>query len=231
MIRTKGRRRLACHHEAGHALVRWFFGHRTDRAVVLTVEEVLAGVKVENRKGIAVECEGVVEGYDICGYPFGPIQLAGGGAEEAKFNRHRAIARDIELINCYAGFYAEALYSRVPAGEAMFAGGLADMNHARIVLDAWPLSAEERRVVELNADARAKALVRSPKGRAAIKAIADVLMDRGEIDGDEIAGLCRVAYDGLECAFGAWSNHWPPTLTRIRSGHIPEPPSASRAVA
>ena len=69
MIRTTGRRPLTCHHEAGHALVRWYFGHRTDRAVVLTVEEVCAGRQVENRRGVMVACEGLVDGYDISTLP------------------------------------------------------------------------------------------------------------------------------------------------------------------
>jgi len=43
VVRTSGRRMLTCHHEVGHALVLWFFGYDTDKATVLTVEEVRAG--------------------------------------------------------------------------------------------------------------------------------------------------------------------------------------------
>lgn len=46
MSRVKGRCPLTCHHEGGHALVRWFFGYHTDRAVVQTVEELIAGKRV-----------------------------------------------------------------------------------------------------------------------------------------------------------------------------------------
>ncbi len=50
MIRTKGRRRLACYHEAGHALARWWMGFHTENVVVLTVEQVRAGVTVLDRR-------------------------------------------------------------------------------------------------------------------------------------------------------------------------------------
>ena len=44
MIRTRGRRPLTCHHEAGHAVARWWLGFHLDDATVLSVEEVRAGV-------------------------------------------------------------------------------------------------------------------------------------------------------------------------------------------
>ena len=218
------RRRLACHHEAGHALVRWFFGYDTDKAVVLTVEEVRAGQMVENRRGVLVACEGLVDGYDIIGYPFGPMVISNAepGEQEA-FDRARAIARDIELINCEAGFYAEARYRRVSAGGCMFEGGMEDMKHFRMVLDAWNLPPEYRREVSDLAEARASALVRSPMGAAAIRALADRLMEEGEVEGDEIAAVFRQAYGDRQCPYGAWDAHWPPTLAQIRAGFIPEP--------
>ena len=73
MSRMKGRRSLTCHHEAGHALARWFFGYDTDRAVVQPVEAFLAGRRIRDRRGRLVTCEGMVTGYDICGWPFGRL--------------------------------------------------------------------------------------------------------------------------------------------------------------
>lgn len=219
------RRPLTCHHEAGHALVRWFFGYHTDRAVVQTVEALLAGKRVRDRRGRLVSCEGLVTGYDICGWPFGPLKISGSAEDQAECNRVRAVSRDIELINCYAGFYAEAAYTRRSVGGCMLAGGGGDMKNSRAILDAWDLPEEEYRAVTLAAEARASALVRSPQGAAAIKAIADVLMLRGQISGDRIASLCRTAYGGRECAYGAWMDQWPPTLDQIRAGYIPERPA------
>lgn len=222
IIRTKGRRRLACHHEAGHALARWYFGHLTDRVVVLTVEQVLAGETIEDGRGRKRQCEGLCEGYDIIGYPYGPLHLAGDPEGEAKVNHHRAISRDVDLIHCLAGFYAEAHYGRVSPNAAMFAGGMEDMAHIKTVLDAWDLPNSERRALEALAEKRAAALVHSPKGAAAIRTLADALIDRGEVEFEEIGAIFRAAYDGHECRFGAWNAHWPPTLAQLRAGFIPE---------
>lgn len=233
MVRASNRRRpMTCHHEAGHALARWYFGHRTDHAVVFTPAEVWAGVQIETRRGWHSTCEGIVDGYDICSYPFGPLNVSSEYPEQgAELNRLRSISRDVDLINCLAGFYAEAAYRRASVAECMFAGGAGDMKHLRIILDAWPMSEAERNDLCREAEARAAALVRSRMGAAAIRAVADRLLARGYLDGDEIASLCRSAYGDRECAFGAWSHHWPPSLAQIRSGHIPPPPDASRAVA
>ena len=232
MIRSKGRRPLTCHHEAGHALARWYFGHRINRAIVLTVEQVRAGVQMENRRGIpVVGCEGMVDAYSICGYPYGPARMTIDPADATTdFLRLWCVSRDIALIECYAGFYAEAAYRRCSVAGSMLAGGDRDMKSAEAILGGWNLSEEERRSLSLAAEDRASALVRSRMGSAAIQSIATSLMIHGEIDGDEIASLCRAAYGDRECAFGAWSDHWPPTLAQIRSGHIPDPPAPTRAV-
>lgn len=216
-----GRRRLACHHEAGHALVRWYFGHRTDRAVVLTAEEVRAGARVENRKGGLVLCEGVVEGYDIHGYPWGPVDVAGTPEEKARCAHLRAMGRDIELMNCAAGIAAEAAYRKISAFACALWGGRGDLETSERILGAWFTDTAESRDAALAAEQRASALVRSKSGAAAIRSMADALMQAGEIDGDEISSLCRVAYGGRECPFGGWSAYWPPTLAQLRSGFVP----------
>lgn len=222
MIRTKGRRRLACHHEAGHALARWFFGHLTDRVVVLTVEQVLAGETIKDDRGREICCEGLCEGYDILGFPFGPVHIAGDPEEEARVNYHRAVMRDVELIFCHAGFFAEAHYGKVCPIACMFSGGLEDMENVKSVFDAWEMHGDERHVLAALTEKRAAALVRSPKGAAAIRALADALMERGEVEGEEIGAIFRCVYDGRQCQFGAWNAHWPPTLAQLRSGYVPE---------
>lgn len=216
------RRRLTCHHEAAHSLVRWFFGYSTERAIVLTVEEVRARVPIIRLDDEPVFCEGLVEGYDIIGPPFGPVSVGGTRKEEDERNRIRSIARDIDLINCYAGFVAEAHYLHISTNVAMFNGGMPDIEHARMLADAWHLPSEEAKALHDASQRRAAALVRSPSGSAAIRAMADAIMDGGEIDGNEIAELCRPAYGGRQCEFGAWNRCWPPTLAQLRAGYIPE---------
>ncbi len=220
--RGKGRRRLVCHHEAGHALARWYFGHLTDRVTVLTAEQVRAGETIEDERGRRVPCEGLCEGYDIIGYPFGPTRIEGGPEKQARINHALAVSRDVELIHCVAGFYAEADYGRLSPSACMFSGGLKDMARLKIVLDAWDLHDDEGHASAALAGKRATALVRSPKGAAAIGALADALMERGEVECEEIGTIFRGAYDGRECRFGAWNAHWPPTLDQLRAGFIPE---------
>lgn len=223
MVRTKGRRRLTCHHEAGHALTRWYFGHKTDRALVLTVDEVRAGKTVKSRKGVdIVSCEGIVEGYDIHSCPYGPMRTAGSAEEQNHSNYLRAISRDIELINCFAGFTAEAHYRHASVSACLLAGGIQDMQHAQGLVDAWDLPHEEQRELLRLSELRAVALVRSKLGSVAIKAIANALMERGRLTGGQIARLCRNAYGGRECAHGAWNAHWPATPKQIRGDFIPE---------
>lgn len=217
-----GRRRLTCHHEAGHALVRWYFGHRTDRAVVLTVDEVRAGAKIENRRGGLVACEGIVDGYDIHGAPWGPLPIAGTREDQDRLAHLRAVDRDVELMNCAAGIAAEAAYRKASAFACALWGGEGDLRTSGQILDAWYADPLESREAALAAERRAVALVRSRPGAAAIRTMADALMQAGEIDGDEIASICREAYGGRECPFGAWAKHWPPTLAQIRGGFIPE---------
>lgn len=223
MLLPRGRRRLTCHHEAGHALTRWYFGHRSDRAVVLSVEEVRAGRTVENRRGVEVVCEGLVDGWEIHEPPFGPRDYGGSPETLAAIQRGREISRDIDLVNCAAGMAAEAAYRRVSGFMVAIGGGDGDMKFARAIREAWFPDEADNREAAFLAERRAAALVRSAPGSAAIRAMAAALLDRGEIDGDEIGTLCRGAYGGRECRFGAWNDHWPPTLAQLRAGFIPEP--------
>lgn len=222
MIRTGGRRRLTCHHEAGHALVRWYFGHGTDRAVVLTVEEVRAGKLIKGWRGEPHAAEGSVVGYPIHEPPFGPTPQP---FRDDVLEHRREVARDIALIDCAAGIMAEAAHSRASVGWVGFVGGGGDLTTSREILAAWfPGDDEARATASRQAQQqRASALVRSAPGTAAIRSMAAALHKKGEVSGEEIGELFRSAYGGRECRFGAWIAHWPPTLAQIRTGFIPEP--------
>lgn len=207
MTGATGRRRRTCHHEAGHALVRWYFGHGTDRAVVLTVEEVRAGKLIEGWRGEPHAAEGSVVGYLIHEPPFGPTPQP--FLNEA-LERRREVARDIALIDCAAGIMAEAAYSRAGVAWAGFVGGGGDLKSSREILDAWfPEDDEARATASRQAQQRASALVRSASGAAAIRSVAAALYEGGELSGEEIGELFRSAYGGRECRFGAWIEHWP----------------------
>ncbi|MCJ2093982.1 MULTISPECIES: hypothetical protein [unclassified Methylobacterium] len=216
------RRRATCHHEAGHAFVRWFFGFRTDRAVVQTGEEIRAGKRLRGRDGGLFTCHGMVSGEPIHEWPFRPWPLAGSPEQQAAGLRWWTYRRDVELIHCYAGFHAEAHYQRVDPTAAMLGGGGADMERFSAIMEGWSLDKAARSELEAKVDAWTRGLVRSPLGSAAIQAVASALMARGRLSGAQIAILCRQTYGGRECAFEAWATCWPPTMAQIRAGYIPE---------
>lgn len=224
---THGRRRLTCHHEGGHALARWYFGHRTRSAVVLSLGEVRLGRTIKNWVGEEFHCEGMVDGWQIHSPPFGPNRYPGPSDMTAYLSRCREVSRDIELINCAAGIAAEATYRRLSMKDCAEGGGASDMRYAHAILEAW-FTCEDRRREQMSlAVRRATALVRSAAGSRAICAMADALMERGKLDGDEIEALCRRAYGGQQCSFGGWTAQWPPSLSQIRTGFIPEPLSCA----
>lgn len=227
MTKASRRRRKTCHHEAGHALVRWFFGFEVERVVVQTVESVRAGRRLRTLGGRLVTCEGMVSGPDILSWPYGPQLVYGGLRDQAEYHRWRRYRRDVELIDCCAGYHAEAHYGRLHPTAAALMGGGDDIAQHSTVMRAWfpgvgPLDGHSvyeglhRRV-----DRWARALVRSPMGSAAIHAMAEKLRTRGRLSGVQVAAVCRDAYGGRECAFEAWAGRWPPTEKQLRDGFIP----------
>lgn len=222
------RRLGVCEHEAGHALARWFFGFGTDRAVVMTPAEFLAGRRFRTGRGALVSCEGLVEGHDILPWPYGPREAIGGRAEQVREDRWRTCRRDVELIGCYAGFHAEAYGRGIHPMTAALAGGHQDLAQFTLVMAAWfpGVGPRDRHVgyeaLEKDVSAWARALVRSATGWAAIQDMAAVLRRRGRLSGRQIATACRRAYGGRECPFDAWVPHWPPTTRQLRDGYVPE---------
>jgi hypothetical protein len=233
MARVKGRRRITCFHEAGHCLARWYFGYSFDRVVVLTVEEVRAGVEPLNRRDIPVRgCEGMIDGYDIDNPAMTRNTVARSEPAELRswLARNVGICNEIGLIDCCAGIDAEARYTKRSSAACALAGGGGDMQRFRRILERWWPDPSEQRTIALAAEQRSRALVRSREGWAALTAIADELMTRGELAGEEASALCRAAYGGREPQFGCWhEQHWPPSLEMIRAGVIPDPPPLNPA--
>ncbi len=228
MIRTKGRRRLACYHEAGHALARWWMGFHTENVVVLTVEQVRAGVTVLDRRDREHAVEGMVNGYDIH-MPLAREMVAGArDADRAWLSRQVEVRTDMALMELYAGPFAEVRFRKCAALACFMFGGDQDMAQAREIAAAWFDDEVDRRAAHFRADRRAAALVRSRKGWMAISALASAVFRKGEIDGDEVDALCAGVYGG-EFRYGVWDKAWPPTLEQIRDGHIPEPAQQEQA--
>lgn len=228
-MRLKGRRRLACYHEAGHALARWWLGFSTDNVVVLSVEQVLARAGILDRRGcLRFGCEGLVNGYEII--VFGERKdLAEGYDDERRawLVRQCEARAEMEIMSCYIGPYAEARFTKCGALGCFLGGGEGDLADVQRIIEAW-FDGDPDKTVRVRADGIARSLVRSEKGWKAITVMAEALHRKGEIDGDEIDAICSEAY-GQPLEYGAWLNSWPPTPKQIRDGYIPVRPPQMQA--
>lgn len=218
MGHSTGRRRLTCYHEAGHCLGRWYFGFATHRASVLTQEQVRFGCTIEDTQAREVRAEGSVDGHDIH-FPYSLEMMNFQDADaSAVFARSGPVRAEIALINCFIGVVAEARFRRASLIACFINGGSEDLEQAQEIADLWlsrsaaPLATAQR---------RAQALVRSTPGWAAISAVADQLWARGEIDGDHVDELCQKAFNGRSPVYDCWADHWPPALSDLRAGVIP----------
>ncbi len=70
-------------------------------------------------------------------------------------------------------------------------------------------------------DAAPRALVRSELGWRAIERMVDVLMERGVLEYEEAKAILADAYGAPMPRFGAWADHWLPSLDAIRAGWLP----------
>ncbi len=206
MIKTRGRRPLTCHHEAGHAVARWWLGHLADQAVVLTMDEVRAGVTIPGRRGREQQSEGSVVGYDL--------------VEPHMRGQERAFRTEANFVEQLAGSYAEACYRRRSVSLCLFEGGAGDLAElARLRIETFGDDPEGQRAV-MRADSISRTLVRSPMGAAAVRVVADTLLARGRINFLQIDALCSAAY-GAPFAYDRWSGAWPPTPAQVRDGYLP----------
>ncbi len=221
--RSAVRRPLVCYHEAGHAFARWFFGHYTYRAVVLTRDQVLRGDWPVDRKGrVQRDAEGAVDGYDMGPNPFiSPKidEIAFEGEDGDRIRREMRIGAEIDLVDCAIAYTAEARYMKTSASACLLEGGQADALRA-LATAGWLHSTEAEKWSALALSTRrASALVRSSKGWRAISAIANALIDRGIIDGDDIDTVCCKAY-GIDEQHRREAVHdaWPWPMNALKAG-------------
>ena len=210
---TLGRRKAVCVHEAGHCLARWYCGHATAYAEVRTLEQLLD----------ASEIEGQVHGYRIpTNYPYEQIARFYPPDLREKVLREAKISIEMAMVEALAGSAAEARYRRRAPLGCLRTTGAADMESVGKLIAWWP-PGKEGLTAYHDARNRTDMLVRSDKGWAAITAIADALMARGRVDGEEIETLCRIAYGGQRPTLGTWHKHWPPTESMFWFEGIPKP--------
>ena len=226
-----GRRFMACYHEAGHCLARWWFGHSFDRVLVLTAEEVARKVQPLNRRGVPTpDIEGFMDCFDLVSYACTPDLLDNIKGEPdlvARFRRNTRVLVEMSLVENFIGAAAEARYRKCSFIGAMLAGGGEDLAQARQTLDTWFADPEAWNAAAAQAEQRAMALVRSESGWLAVIALANALMDRGELQWDEAEPLLSAAYGCDMPNANAWMASWPPSLDMIRDGQFPAQEIAS----
>ena len=81
----------------------------------------------------------------------------------------------------------------------------------------------EQAKIRQRAQALAEALIRSAPGWRFIELLAEKLLavKHGTLQHRSCVAIFRKAFGLSPPAFGAWNNHWPPTLARVRVGWLP----------
>ena len=178
---NKRPRRTAIH-EAGHALAFWWNDQHIERVTVRTRTEAFIGPMIDLR-GNPQNVEGLVEA-DYC-VPQPSVNAP--GIAEYLPSMVESIERD--LLHCFAGPVAEAVYRHSKSDKFISASGWGDRRRGYELISLLParklLDAESRAI------ARSSCLVR--RYWAAVSAVADLLQEHGTVDGEAITALlCEV---------------------------------------
>ncbi|NMF99553.1 hypothetical protein GPA27_19430 [Aromatoleum toluolicum] len=167
--------RVVAIHEAGHCLAHWWNGQSIHRVIVRpsSVRE-----PVIDRRGREVRCQGLTEASSFISSPaFIPL-----------LPPRPDLLEDVErdLLHAYAGPVAESRQNHGSLVVVLLtSAGAGDSQHADELLALLP--EDQRR----GASARALARSRSLVGRywRALSAVADLLQEKGDVEGDEIMSL------------------------------------------
>lgn len=172
------RPRCTAFHEAGHVLAFWWNGQRIKRVTVRTRAEALIGPMLD-LSGNLQPVKGLVEAEYLVPLPaFEPPGIA-----EYLPSMVDAIERD--LVDCFAGPVAEAVYRHSPSDHYITRSGAGDRHRGIELMKLLPA----RKVL----DAEAKAIARSSclvrRYWPALTAVAQLLHVQGTVTGDEISAL------------------------------------------
>jgi hypothetical protein len=172
------RLRRTAFHEAGHALAFWWNGQHIARVTVRTPTEAVIGPMIDLR-GNLQDAEGLVEADYLVPHP----SLDPPGIAECLPSMVDAIERD--LIDCFAGPVAEAVYRHTKTDQFFSGGGRGDQRRGYALISLLP--ARKLLDAESQAIARSSCLVR--RYWPAVTALADLLQARGSVSGEVITAL------------------------------------------
>jgi hypothetical protein len=178
---SKPARRTAIH-ETGHALAFWWNGRPIDRVTVRTKAECDAGPLIDS-SGNPHRAAGLVEASPfLSDLSSIPPRVGEGIPSIIPF-----VERD--LLHYFAGPVAEAIHTRTRLDYYFSKSGRNDSSSGDQLIDILPIYPQL--FAESQSVARSSCLVR--RYWPAVNAIADLLQERGTVDGNDVAVLlCEI---------------------------------------
>lgn len=172
------RPRRTAYHEAGHALAFWWNGLAIRRVTVRTRAEALIGPMVDLRGNLQA-VKGLVEADYLVPLPaFEPPGIA-----EHLPSMIELIERD--LLNCFAGPVAEAIYRHSADDRFLTSSGAGDLRRARELIALLP--ARQVAQAEPVALVRCHSLLRAYW--PVLRVLAERLREQGVLDGETLIEL------------------------------------------
>ncbi|MBM3112090.1 MULTISPECIES: hypothetical protein [Pseudomonas] len=172
------RPRCTAFHEAGHVLAFWWNAQRIRRVTVRTRAEALIGPMADLR-GNLLQVKGLVEAEYFVALPaFEPSGIA-----EYLPSMIDAIERD--LLHCFSGPVAEAIYRHCPSTRFLTRSGAGDRQRAMELISLLPA----RKVLDAEPKAIARSICLVRRYWPALSTVAQYLHAQGTVNGDEISAL------------------------------------------
>ena len=165
-------------HEAGHALAFWWNGRPIERVTVRTPAEAASGPMLDLH-GNLQQVEGLVEASY---FVLRPSAEAPGVAEYLP-SMVEWIERD--LLNCFAGPIAEAIYQQAPPEQCFKSGGRGDWLRGEELISLLPA----RKLLDAHSRAIARSHCLLQRYWPAVSTLAQRLQTQGTLDGQTITAL------------------------------------------
>ncbi|WP_261793001.1 hypothetical protein [Pseudomonas chlororaphis] len=177
------RPRCTAIHEAGHALAFWWNGQPIARVSVRTLAQTRAGPLLDLR-GNWQYVAGLVE----ADYRVPRPAFEAPGIAEYLPSMVEAIERD--LLHCFAGPVAEAIYRHAGSARVISGSGRGDLSRGHELISLLP----PRKLLDAQALAIARASRLVHRYWSAVVDLADLLQERGMVDGETVnARLCAIS--------------------------------------
>ncbi|WP_339548338.1 hypothetical protein [Pseudomonas sp. RA_35y_Pfl2_P32] len=172
------RARPTAFHEAGHTLAFWWNERPIERVTVRTPVEAANGPMLDLR-GNLQQVEGLVEASYFVLRPSGEAP----GVAEYLPSMVEWIERD--LLNCFAGPIAEAIYRHAPPEQLFRGSGRGDWLRGEELISLLPA----RKLLDAHSRAIARSHCLLQRYWPAVTALAQRLQTQGTVDGPTITAL------------------------------------------